>query len=351
MNCQFQNVYDRLDLSVLGMAEKTLNLLWPLARDDSEFDLEEKIGSGGLAANARYLASTLLTILGDHGCVRARSHSRFGEFRRARLQERKERLAERCRDDVAGQDPVFGLLDRCHANLREFLNGRYSGVDILFPRGDTTDWAALHDRSQIMRHYTDQAVQLVAKRAGPRGRCLEFGAGTGAALRRLATHDAVGKWQTYTFTDISLAFTRAAEMRFSSLSCFEARRLDFNADPIMQGFEAESYDVVFGVNALHVAPDIATTLKGLKGLLRPGGWLILGEGCPPADHRWRADPLFAFLKDWWDLPRDPALRRQPGFLPPESWYALLSRAGLSMVDTDGFETGTFGGALSARKAG
>lgn len=53
--------------------------------------------------------------------------------------------------------------------------------------------------------------------------------------------------------------------------------LDIEKNPVEQGFEAGTYDIVMASNVLHATSDITTTLKNVRKLLKPGGRIVLME--------------------------------------------------------------------------
>lgn len=106
---------------------------------------------------------------------------------------------------------------------------------------------------------------------------LEVGAGTGATttpvLRELG--DSCG---SYTFTDISSGFFIAAEELFAEdASRMVFKTFNMEKGPAEQGFTEGSYDVIVAVNVLHVSADLESSLANVRRLLKPGGFLIVGE--------------------------------------------------------------------------
>ncbi|KAK1989878.1 hypothetical protein LX36DRAFT_545717, partial [Colletotrichum falcatum] len=49
------------------------------------------------------------------------------------------------------------------------------------------------------------------------------------------------------------------------------RALDVSKDPLGQGFEGRSYDLVAAVNVLHATPSLKETLANICELLLPEG--------------------------------------------------------------------------------
>ncbi|GMG49370.1 unnamed protein product [Aspergillus oryzae var. brunneus] len=90
--------------------------------------------------------------------------------------------------------------------------------------------------------------------SNPNLRILEIGAGTGSCtkvvLRHLKSQAGVRRYKSYTFTDISPAFTQAAVEKFLGQENLEYRVLDISKDPIKQGFEPDSYDLIIASNGV-----------------------------------------------------------------------------------------------------
>ncbi|KAI2619300.1 KR domain-containing protein [Hypoxylon sp. NC1633] len=106
---------------------------------------------------------------------------------------------------------------------------------------------------------------------------LEVGAGTGATTSAIL--GAIGDtYSSYTFTDVSSGFFMAAEERsgkHASRMMFKTFNMEKGLED--QGYTKGSYDVVVAVNMIHVSVDIEAALANIRRLLRPGGFLIVGE--------------------------------------------------------------------------
>lgn len=88
--------------------------------------------------------------------------------------------------------------------------------------------------------------------AKPSLRILEIGAGTGgttaSVLGDLVTASGERMYSEYCYTDISPGFFIAAKERFKDFQNIHYAVLDISKDPIEQGFEAESYDLILASN-------------------------------------------------------------------------------------------------------
>lgn len=121
----------------------------------------------------------------------------------------------------------------------------------------------------------------------PQMRILEIGAGTGAAteaiLRAFTTSDGVQLFSSYTVTDISPGFLARLRDRCASFMNntwrLEYTVLDISKDPCLQGFDPNSYDLIIASNVLHATPVLQNSLRNVKSLLAPGGFVFIHELC------------------------------------------------------------------------
>ncbi|EFQ32290.1 beta-ketoacyl synthase domain-containing protein [Colletotrichum graminicola M1.001] len=163
----------------------------------------------------------------------------------------------------------------------------------------------------------------------PESKILEVGAGTGQATREILKR-VDDNFSTYTFTDVSAAFFDKAEAEFEQ---FEDRMLynvlDLEQDMKTQGFEEHSYDIVVASFVLHATKSIEQTVRRVRSLLKPGGYLVLYEVTNTDIIRGTA--LFGCLPGWWQGIDE---GRTLGACVSESkWDAVLRKTGFSGVDT------------------
>ncbi|PSR84131.1 hypothetical protein BD289DRAFT_453499 [Coniella lustricola] len=111
----------------------------------------------------------------------------------------------------------------------------------------------------------------------PRMHIIEIGAGAGGATSRILSSidDA---YESYTYTDVSEQCLQKAEDRFqkhSSRMVFS--KFDMEKSPVEQGYAEEAYDVVLAAATLHSVADVEVALANIRRLLKPGGYLIVGD--------------------------------------------------------------------------
>lgn len=183
----------------------------------------------------------------------------------------------------------------------------------------------LHNHLELLRH----------KHSGLN--ILEVGGGTGSFTAEILAvlspelAPARGSIASYTFTDISSGFLDKAKRRFQSWnSIMNFKTMDIGRNPVEQGLQPGSYDLIFAGNVIHATADLHNALANLRSLLRPGGQLIMQEGIRQ-DFLWY--PLvFGQLPGWW-LGNEP-MRRWCPYIPSCEWNRLLIDSGFTGVEIE-----------------
>ncbi|KAJ5971450.1 Acyl transferase/acyl hydrolase/lysophospholipase [Penicillium vulpinum] len=163
----------------------------------------------------------------------------------------------------------------------------------------------------------------------PHQRILEIGAGTGGTTAKILSQT---MYSTYTFTDISAAFFPAAKDRFNSHSNMIFKTLDITKDPLDQGFEPESFDLIIAANVLHATPILHETLTNVRKLLHPQGKLLLEELCGEAKF---ANFIVGVLPGWWTGELDG--RTDEPYISPDRWDKALKDTGFNGLDDVAFD--------------
>ncbi|KAK6608712.1 Lovastatin diketide synthase LovF 12 [Botrytis cinerea] len=160
---------------------------------------------------------------------------------------------------------------------------------------------------------------------------LEIGAGTGGTTFPVLQQLGNGNnsiFKRYDYTDISSGFFEGARSKFQNWSnLLEYKTLNIEIDPLEQGFEEASYDVVIASNVLHATKNVTQTLENVRRLLKPGGKLAFVEIT-------RFSPMhnmtFGLLPGWWAGIDDG--RQDTPILSVTQWNDALLRSSFNGVE-------------------
>jgi NADPH:quinone reductase-like Zn-dependent oxidoreductase/short-subunit dehydrogenase/SAM-dependent methyltransferase/acyl carrier protein len=220
------------------------------------------------------------------------------------------------------------LIRLCGENLPAVLRGELDPLGLIFPEGALTTAEILYQDSPSFRLNNllvqKAAVEIVRRLpAGKALRILEIGGGTGGmtsfVLPVLPEH-----CTEYVFTDVSPRFTAHAQHKFARFPFVQCRTLDVERDPLEQGFDPHSFDVIIASDVLHATSDVRKTLDRLKQLLGSGGTLVVVELTRP----WLFMTLiFGLLKGWWLFDDD--VRGSEPCVSQDTWKGVLRDAGFT----------------------
>ncbi|RYC55767.1 hypothetical protein CHU98_g10440 [Xylaria longipes] len=167
----------------------------------------------------------------------------------------------------------------------------------------------------------------------PNLRILEIGGGTAGTtshvLEALSRDGKEPPFMNFTFTDISTGFFENARNKLAPWSQrITFQKLDISQDPMEQGFDMESFDVIIAAQVLHATKDMTVTMSHVRKLLTPGGKLFLLEAC-------RHPPFllpFFLLPGWWYAEDEYRDHEEGPMMPVPVWNRLLLDTGFSGVD-------------------
>lgn len=213
--------------------------------------------------------------------------------------------------------------------LDKILSGRESEHQELWFRATNTD--PLQNVHGIMGA---KAIDMLFES----GDILEIGGGTGNGIRNLFIHLAekgeLDRVKRYVFTDISAKFIMSTrhEMKndYPDVAC-DWWFVDLNKPLGEQKVEPESVDLIYAVNAAHVAKDIVGFLKECKTALRPGGRVLFAERIrlTPRDMAPRELTLNLSVYHRTAAIRNDDYRPMHCYLSPENWLRVFDLAGFS----------------------
>ena len=109
------------------------------------------------------------------------------------------------------------------------------------------------------------------------------------------------------------------------------KTFDLEKSPIEQGFIESKYDLVIAFFAIHATNDLERSLCNIRKLLKPGGYLVIGEGFETESGAATHGFIFGTLPGWW-VGTDKGRILSP-LVNPDTWDKLLRKSGFSGMDT------------------
>ncbi|MDI3282428.1 non-ribosomal peptide synthetase/type I polyketide synthase [Polyangium sp. 15x6] len=232
--------------------------------------------------------------------------------------------------------PRFGgllrFVEHCIRHYDGALTGGIEPVGVLYPDGTDAFFSACMRECPPRSHdvYVELACQLahelVLRRGKRKTRILEVGAGHGTLTWPLVSRLQNANVDVeYHFTDIGRSFLNRAqnEARRRGISWLETFSFDLTRSPEEQGLRP-GYDLVIGLDSVHVVPDLRPVLENLHHLISLGGTLLLVEAThldPWNDLAWGLAP------GYWDII---SARGSLG-MALDRWNHHLERAGFTRI--------------------
>ena len=105
---------------------------------------------------------------------------------------------------------------------------------------------------------------------------------------------------------------------------------DAEKDPLAQGFTEGAYNVIIASLVVHATAELDKTMRNIRKLLKPGGFLIIGEGSSDGPLQSGDGFIYGALPGWW-LGVDEGRNLSP-FVNVPQWDAILKRTGFSGIN-------------------
>jgi len=221
------------------------------------------------------------------------------------------------------------------------LRDQTTGEQALFGPEGIAAWVKYFSNGNPLYAISNAVGAVAAEQSfvGGSAAILEIGGGLGsgadALLNRFAAAARPITISAYRFTEISPLFLKRAQRTLPARhpGCpFAFAPLDIDHPFANQGVTPGTHSLVYGVNVLHVARDLAATLDELKNALAPGGMLVMSECVRPfAGKPIHLEFVFNLLGSFRDPVLVPGWRPNGGFLTPEQWSAALEANGFADV--------------------
>ena len=243
-------------------------------------------------------------------------------------------LHEQAVEEHRELEAVFKLLNACALGYTGVLSGSASGIQVLYPDGDSRGVKAAVAAMAHRTSHTGQAellARLLRRMADSQARplrILEVGGGN-RFLTSILAAALDGTSVEYWFTDIGSSFVGAARTwaKEAGYEHLHFGVLDASRNPEAQGW-GDTFDAVVGMDVVHATQNVEVTLRHLHTLTGSGGSVHLIETLPPA--RWNT-MVWGLTKQWWQYNDD--IRTTSPLLDGSHWIEALTRAGFQAADT------------------
>ena len=294
----------------------------------------EAIARAGLVPEvARVPVAWLLETLAARGWTERSGPGRYRAQLPAPAPDPEEILAAQAANDERCL-PSFRIAAMAADRYPAVLRGERTGEQALFDAEGIVAWSKYFSNANPLYAVANAIGALVAERAltARGGAVLELGGGLGSGAEALLDRIGPGKVRSYRFTELSPLFLKRAER--SLRARFRDRGLEFGTLDVDRPFGVPpgSFALVYGVNVLHVARDLAATLAEVRAALAPGGALVIAECMRPFTGRPVYVELpFNLLASFRDPVLVPEWRPNGGFLTPEAWRRALAANGFTGV--------------------
>ncbi|KAL8659558.1 MAG: hypothetical protein Q9202_007068 [Teloschistes flavicans] len=230
-------------------------------------------------------------------------------------------------DLFEASDDSGRLVCRLGAGLLSIFRGEIEPLSIML---QDNMLAPFYRGLELMNWGNRIAAEVIAGLAHqiPHLKIIELGAGTGGATMPILK--GLGQsFASYDFTDISTGFFEAARVEQTQWADrIDYRKLDIEQDPVLQGFQPESYDLVIASNVLHATANMTKTMRNVRSLLRPGGKALIGEITTQMLFNIL---IFGTLPGWW-LGEELERQDRP-FLTESEWDRILGQSGFGGLDS------------------
>ncbi len=256
------------------------------------------------------------------------------------LDEIKEKAFKMAPESVS----AFNMLKLITDNYNDYLNGKKNGIEIIFSSENINITNEYYRNNLFYNVHNIAGAKIlnweIDKRKNPV--VLEVGGGLGGGTKeflqqRYNESKNIFNFYYY-FTDIANKMLRETKKEIlkitDNIDNFNFQKLNFNNDLKEQGCKENSFDIIWGVNAIHVANDLRFTLNEFYKALKPGGTLIVCETVRPIGNQMiQQEILLNTIDDYWDVKIDKEIRPRHGFMEWTNWIKALETIGFSNVKT------------------
>ncbi|KAH7304313.1 hypothetical protein B0I35DRAFT_484602 [Stachybotrys elegans] len=230
------------------------------------------------------------------------------------------------------EKPGWRIFPAVVRNLEAIFRGDVDALDLTY-----TDGLADAFYRSVFDHCCDDRFKRYLEllcHENPALRILEIGAGTGgmtrhvlSALHHVERRSGTTTYNEFMYTDISPSFFANAQEEFDGAR-ITFQTFDVELDPVQQGLEVASYDLILAGGVLHATKNLSITMANVHKLLKPGGQLLMVEMISPESIH--ANVGFGVLPGWW-LSQESHRELSP-IITDDRWDQMLKDTGFSGTD-------------------
>ncbi|MDX1776773.1 MAG: methyltransferase [Desulfobulbales bacterium] len=257
----------------------------------------------------------------------------------------REENVRRLLEFIPSADIFINIIKAIEASMTNFLKGRVTGGNMLFADDSlVTLWNSYFNNDfygyAVVNHGVAYGITKWFSQTGGAS-MLEVGSGTAGAsamtFQLLRDNNLLDSLQAIVLTDVVAPLLEKGRLNIKKQlgdpPPFEQKLLDINKPFADQGFAHESFDIIFGVNVLHVARNLTFSLQELYRHLNKDGMLVLAETTRPSASRpMHHEFIFNLLENYYDVELDPETRPYHGFLTRELWVDNFARTGFKNIE-------------------
>jgi SAM-dependent methyltransferase len=343
-----ERLYQSIELLERHSVEMAIDLARRLNVTDhlSEWrSVDELCGLLSFQPSFKFALQWILERLAEIDCVEARTD---GNIRLYRLRNtlRKPDI-ETFRAATLQIDPAnaatLDLLDQAASLYPAVASGEQSGDrNLLGPQGVPLWLNYFHNENLSYAVNNWVGAAAAAERVSGRRalRILEVGAGPGSAseilLRLFDERGLLPQVERYLITEPNAFFLRSGQRKLARQYPglpIEWSALNLDLPWSDQGINSGEFDLIYGVNVMHISRDLLFSLNQARSALASDGWLVIGECLRPYFNQpIYPELMFQILESFTNVQTDPEIRPNPGFLTAEHWRRAFTRAGFQCVD-------------------
>jgi len=285
--------------------------------------------------------SWILERMVESGCAEARTdgQARSYHLRRPPWPPDLKRLRAAGLAIDPANAATLDLLDHAASVYPGVANGQQSGDQNLLGTEGVPLWLNYFHNDNLTYAVNNWVGAILAAdhlSAQQTFRILEVGAGSGSAtevlLQVLAERGLLPRVKRYLITEPNAYFRRHSQRKLAGRHPnlpLEWAPLDLDLPWDKQGVRAGQFDLVYGVNVMHISKNLLFSLNEARAALTSDGWLVIGECLRPYDNQpIYPELMFQILDSFTNIQTDPEFRPNPGFLTAEQWCRAFLRAGL-----------------------